>query len=146
MCSDSENSIYVVRHGSPLLIGENEDSVIVASEVSGFNNLINNYIILDNNDLVIIDDNGYKSNKKNILLYETQIVDKQYYNKTPAPYDHWMIKEINEQMLSGLSPVFNGSEAGLTEENLQARIRGNILMAAANKQGALLLNTGNKNL
>ncbi len=33
---------------------------------------------------------------------------------------------------------------GLAEENLQARIRGNILMAVANKQGALLLNTGNK--
>ena len=47
-------------------------------------------------------------------------------------------------MLNGLSPIFNGSEAGLAEENLQARIRGNILMAAANKQGALLLNTGNK--
>ena len=54
------------------------------------------------------------------------------------------IKEINEQMLDGLSPVFNGSEVGLAEENLQARIRGNILMAAANKRGALLLNTGNK--
>jgi len=54
------------------------------------------------------------------------------------------IKEINEQMLNGLSPIFNGSKAGLAEENLQARIRGNILMAAANKQGALLLNTGNK--
>ena len=54
------------------------------------------------------------------------------------------IKEINEQMLEGLSPIFSGSEAGMAEENLQARIRGNILMAAANKQGALLLNTGNK--
>ena len=54
------------------------------------------------------------------------------------------IKKINEQMLEGLSPIFNGSAAGLAEENLQARIRGNILMAAANKQGALLLNTGNK--
>jgi len=54
------------------------------------------------------------------------------------------IKKINEQMLEGLSPIFNGSEVGLAEENLQARIRGNILMAAANKKGALLLNTGNK--
>ena len=54
------------------------------------------------------------------------------------------IKKINEQMLEQLSPIFNGSAAGLAEENLQARIRGNILMAVANKQGALLLNTGNK--
>jgi NAD+ synthase (glutamine-hydrolysing) len=54
------------------------------------------------------------------------------------------IKKINEQMLEDLSPVLYGSQGGLAEENLQARIRGNILMAAANKQGALLLNTGNK--
>jgi NAD+ synthase (glutamine-hydrolysing) len=54
------------------------------------------------------------------------------------------IKKINEQMLDDLSPILNGSPAGLAEENLQARLRGNILMAAANKKGALLLNTGNK--
>jgi len=53
------------------------------------------------------------------------------------------IKKIIEQMHKGLSTILNGS-AGLAEENLQARIRGNILMAAANRQGALLLNTGNK--
>ena len=47
-------------------------------------------------------------------------------------------------MLEDLSPILNGSTKGLAEENIQARIRGNILMAAANKQGALLLNTGNK--
>ena len=54
------------------------------------------------------------------------------------------IKKINKQMLDDLAPVLNGSTAGLAEENLQARIRGNILMATANKKGALLLNTGNK--
>ena len=47
-------------------------------------------------------------------------------------------------MLEDLSPVLNGSPEGLAEENLQARIRGNILMTTANKKGALLLNTGNK--
>ena len=54
------------------------------------------------------------------------------------------INEINQLMLEGLSPILNGSEGGLAEENLQARIRGNILMAITNKKGALLLNTGNK--
>ena len=54
------------------------------------------------------------------------------------------IKEINKQILNELLPIFNGSKSGLAEENLQARIRGNILMATANKKGALLLNTGNK--
>ncbi|MEM9772863.1 MAG: NAD+ synthase [Cyanobacteria bacterium P01_D01_bin.73] len=40
--------------------------------------------------------------------------------------------------------LFSGTEAGVTEENLQSRIRGNLLMAIANKFGHLLLTTGNK--
>jgi NAD+ synthase (glutamine-hydrolysing) len=43
-----------------------------------------------------------------------------------------------------LEPLFAGSEFGVTEENLQSRIRGNLLMAIANKFGYLLLSTGNK--
>jgi NAD+ synthase (glutamine-hydrolysing) len=49
--------------------------------------------------------------------------------------------EIYEQMLAG---VFGGREPDITEENLQARIRGNLLMALANKFGWLVLTTGNK--
>ena len=54
------------------------------------------------------------------------------------------IKEINQKMLDDLSSIFNGSKEGIAEENLQSRIRVNILMSTANKKGALLLNTGNK--
>jgi len=43
-----------------------------------------------------------------------------------------------------LLPIFNGLEADTTEENLQARIRGTLLMAISNKTGALVLTTGNK--
>ncbi len=43
-----------------------------------------------------------------------------------------------------LREVFAGREADLTEENLQARIRGNLLMALSNKFGWLVLTTGNK--
>ncbi|HVP91029.1 MAG TPA: NAD(+) synthase, partial [Terriglobales bacterium] len=43
-----------------------------------------------------------------------------------------------------LSPAFRGLERDVTEENIQARIRGNLLMALSNKRGALLLTTGNK--
>ncbi len=43
-----------------------------------------------------------------------------------------------------LSDVFAGREPDLTEENLQARIRGNLLMALSNKFGWLVLTTGNK--
>jgi NAD+ synthase (glutamine-hydrolysing) len=43
-----------------------------------------------------------------------------------------------------LEPLFAGTEFGIAEENLQSRIRGNLLMAIANKFGHLLLSTGNK--
>ncbi|MCC7204088.1 MAG: NAD+ synthase [Phycisphaeraceae bacterium] len=43
-----------------------------------------------------------------------------------------------------LSPVFAGLEPGVAEENVQARIRGVILMAVSNKFGSLLVTTGNK--
>ena len=43
-----------------------------------------------------------------------------------------------------LEPLFTGTEFGVAEENIQSRIRGNLLMAIANKFGYLLLSTGNK--
>jgi NAD+ synthetase len=49
-----------------------------------------------------------------------------------------------EAYLETLAPVFEGQEPDVTEENIQARIRGNILMALSNKFGHLVLSTGNK--
>jgi NAD+ synthase (glutamine-hydrolysing) len=46
--------------------------------------------------------------------------------------------------LDVLAPVFGGTKPGVAEENLQARIRGNLLMALSNKFGGLVLATGNK--
>jgi NAD+ synthase (glutamine-hydrolysing) len=46
--------------------------------------------------------------------------------------------------LDALAPHFAGTPVGLAEENLQARIRGNLLMALSNKLGHLVLTTGNK--
>ncbi len=43
-----------------------------------------------------------------------------------------------------LAPLFAGTKPGLAEENLQARMRGNLLMAFSNKFGPMLLATGNK--
>lgn len=54
------------------------------------------------------------------------------------------IEETFNQYLTMLAPVFEGSPMGVAEENIQARIRGNILMALSNKFGALVLSTGNK--
>jgi NAD+ synthase (glutamine-hydrolysing) len=54
------------------------------------------------------------------------------------------IQALFEQYRGALSGVFAGTEEGIAEENLQARIRGNLLMALSNKFGHLVLSTGNK--
>ena len=45
---------------------------------------------------------------------------------------------------AALAPLFTGLEPDVTEENIQSRLRGTLLMALSNKTGALLLTTGNK--
>ena len=54
------------------------------------------------------------------------------------------ISELFHQYTSSLDPLFTGTKPDLTEENLQSRIRGNLLMALSNKFGSLVLTTGNK--
>jgi NAD+ synthase (glutamine-hydrolysing) len=54
------------------------------------------------------------------------------------------ITKMFNEYLKGLTPVFQGLPPDLTEENLQARIRGSILMALSNKLNSLVLATSNK--
>ncbi len=54
------------------------------------------------------------------------------------------IRPIFDTFLGTLADEFAGKEPDTTEENLQARIRGNLLMAASNKFGWIVLTTGNK--
>lgn len=59
-------------------------------------------------------------------------------------YDIVSIKEIFNQYEQQLKPVFGQRSSDITEENIQARIRGTLLMAISNKFGNLLMNTSNK--
>ena len=54
------------------------------------------------------------------------------------------IAQIFDAYRNTLRDVFAGRPEGVAEENIQARIRGNLLMALSNKFGSLLLSTGNK--
>lgn len=54
------------------------------------------------------------------------------------------IQEVFDTYLKALHPAFQGCKEDVTEENIQSRIRGSVLMALSNKRGALVLSTGNK--
>lgn len=59
-------------------------------------------------------------------------------------YDIVPIKPMFDTMKETMKPVFGDRAEDVTEENMQARIRGMIVMAYSNKMGALMLNTSNK--
>src|SRR5690606_36283708 len=59
-------------------------------------------------------------------------------------YDFVPITEGRAAITSTLAPLFEGTKPDLTEENIQSRLRGLLLMALSNKFGEMLLTTGNK--
>jgi NAD+ synthetase len=65
-------------------------------------------------------------------------------NNLGIKFELLSIKEIFESYRKVLDPVFAGYPEDVTEENIQPRARGTLLMALANKFGAIVLSTGNK--
>jgi len=105
---DHPNKIFSIRHGSPLLLGISNDNLIITSELSGFNGLVNNYFILDNNDLLELNISNNKLNYITNKKYTLCRVNKINFDLTPAPYKYWMEKEINEQLDSCLRAICMG--------------------------------------
>lgn len=105
------DKIFCVRNGSPLLIGKNDDCVIITSEQSGFCNLIANYITLNNDDICVIKRAHDNSNEliiktfHNYIQKNVNIVERDL---TPYPYNHWTLKEINHQPTCVLNAINNG--------------------------------------
>lgn len=91
-----------------------------------------------------------KENVRAILMpseYSTShsVSDAEQLSKNLGnPYDIISIKNIYNEFLKELKPVFKDLPFSVAEENIQARTRGNLLMAVANKFGYILLNTSNK--
>jgi glucosamine--fructose-6-phosphate aminotransferase (isomerizing) len=104
------NILYCVRNGSPLLVGQSEDKIIVTSEQSGFCGMISNYITLHNDDICIISrenvplgisvntKQNYK--KKNVTVLESEL--------NPYPFIHWTLKEIYQQPEVVLNSINKG--------------------------------------
>jgi glucosamine--fructose-6-phosphate aminotransferase (isomerizing) len=110
------NKLYCVRNGSPLLIGQNEEEVIVTSEQSGFCNKMSNYITLHNDDICVItkkDCNIIINTTHNYIKKNVTLVDS---NQTPYPYKHWTLKEINEQPDVILNSINKGGRIKNTSE------------------------------
>ncbi|WP_415234597.1 NAD+ synthase [Pseudorhodobacter sp.] len=69
---------------------------------------------------------------------------KECANRLGCRYDFMPISEGRHAITNTLAPLFEGLPPDLTEENIQSRLRGLLLMALSNKFGEMLLTTGNK--
>jgi NAD+ synthase (glutamine-hydrolysing) len=69
---------------------------------------------------------------------------KELAQRLKIQFKEILIEDIFKVYLDQLQPEFAGTAVSIAEENIQARIRGNILMALSNKFGWLVLTTGNK--
>jgi glucosamine--fructose-6-phosphate aminotransferase (isomerizing) len=116
LAKEFPNKMFCARHGSPLLIGYGDNYMMVASEQSGFYKYVNNYICLNDHDIVVLEkkDNKIIFHKKN--NYTIRKITSDLGNKTPDPYPHWTIKEIYEQYDASLRAMGMGSRISNDKE------------------------------
>lgn len=107
-CLDNPDKIYCARHGSPLLIGFNDDYAMIASEQSGFSRYIDQYISLENSDIVELKKNAGSIAFEMLDSYDIRPVTAEKCQLSPDPYPHWTIKEINEQYESSVRAMGMG--------------------------------------
>jgi glucosamine--fructose-6-phosphate aminotransferase (isomerizing) len=105
---DYPDRLWAVRNGSPLLLGEDTDCIMVASEQIAFHSYVKQYITLNDHDLFEIrrEPTGFVYNK-NIQHY-TQKNTIENTDTSPTPYPHWMLKEIMEQPDAVVRAINNG--------------------------------------
>jgi glutamine---fructose-6-phosphate transaminase (isomerizing) len=117
LCIDTPDILYCTRNGSPLLVGQTEEHIIVTSEQSGFTEEVDDYIVLKNMDICTIKNNSINTshnyNRKKVLNKEKCL--------TPEPYPYWTIKEIHEQSDSLLRVINFG---GRIQSNCEVKLGG----------------------
>ena len=119
LTTEQPNKLYCARHGSPLLIGFGEDFMMVASEQSGFCKYVNNYICLNDHDIVVLEKKDGTVNFAKQHEYNIRKVTAEVGALSPDPYPYWTIKEINEQSDALIRTIGMGSRIHGDNKNVQ---------------------------
>ncbi len=95
---EEPNKLYATRFGSPLLLGKTEKSIMITSEISGFCNYINDFFVLKEKDILIVEMNENDIEiRTQKLNYKYQNLNNSSFETSPGEFEYWTIKEINEQ-------------------------------------------------
>ena len=95
---DDDNKLYAVRCESPLILGIGKNEYYVTSDIGAILKYTRDYSLLGENEIVVIDDNGYTITKDNREVKRevlTSELDDESVNK--QGFEHYMIKEIMEE-------------------------------------------------
>jgi glucosamine--fructose-6-phosphate aminotransferase (isomerizing) len=96
--------LYFTRHGSPLLLAQNNDEIVVTSEMAGLITKDQRYSKYVN----VIEDKLYQMSTHSKLDCALKEVQHQTIDVSPYPYTHWTLKEIHEQSKIDKTLLFGG--------------------------------------
>ena len=96
---DEDDRLIVLREESPLVLGITDNGILAASDLPSIIKHTKDVIYLENGDLVDIKGDSYTIYDKNFQKIEREVskVDFSFEDASKEGYDHFMIKEINEQ-------------------------------------------------
>eukprot|EP01095_Lingulamoeba_sp_RSL-Kostka_P004603 TRINITY_DN15836_c0_g1_i1.p1 TRINITY_DN15836_c0_g1~~TRINITY_DN15836_c0_g1_i1.p1 ORF type:complete len:655 (+),score=257.57 TRINITY_DN15836_c0_g1_i1:111-2075(+) len=86
------DQIIAAKNGSPLLVGISKEQMFVASEASAFSEFTKEFIALEDGEVALI-----KVGAEDLDFSRIEITEHVEIEKSPAPFDHWTIKEIYDQ-------------------------------------------------
>ena len=99
ICSDDDRTLYTARLGSPLIIAHNNNGNFIASDVPAILKYTNKYYLLDDGEIATLTKDSITIYDKNLnkIEKEEKIFEGSFESAMLNGYDHYMIKEINEQ-------------------------------------------------
>lgn len=113
MVVEDDDAIYATRHGSPLVLGVGDDGNYLASDVPAFLEFTDRVIYLEEDDLAVLDEEGYRLTTRGGETVERAVetVDWTAGDAQKGVYTHFMRKEIDEQPAS-LRQTLEGRNEG----------------------------------
>ena len=96
---DYPDTIFGIRKDSPLIVGTSNEGNILASDIPAIIHVTNKYIILNNYDIVVLTKDNIKYYDRNLneIYKDIKIFDNDSEEISKNGYDHYMLKEINEE-------------------------------------------------
>lgn len=95
---EDDNNLYAIRKDSPLVIGIGEKEYFIASDITAIINYTNNYILLDDDEIVTLSNDNIEISKAGTIINkEILTTDLKSEEDNKGEYDHYMLKEIMEE-------------------------------------------------